>query len=168
MKKLFTLSILLIAIHCVAQDKTRGEDPTKTIHGIVNEGLKIITGDSTKVRDWEAFRDLFTADATFTVLSHDTTGSAKHRTFSLEAFVRIGRRGYERYGFIETEVKKTVDEYNGIAQVFQSYYAKGREHEELGINSYQLINDGTRWWITSIVWTDNTNGVELPVRYQPD
>ena len=168
MKKLLTFSFLLLAIHSFGQNKTPVEDPTKTIHGIVNEGLKIITGDSTKVRDWEAFRDLFTADATFTVLSHDTTGVAKHRTFSLEAFVRIGRRGYERYGFIETEVKKTVEEYNGIAQVFQSYFAKSRDHEEHGINSYQLVNDGTRWWITSIVWTDNTNGVELPERYRPD
>ena len=168
MTKIPLLLLTFIALSTTGFAQSTENDPTKTIDGIVNEGLKIITGDSTKIRDWEAFRNLFAPDATFTVLMHDSTGAGKYRTFSLEAFVRIGMRGYQKHGFIETEIKKTVDEYNGIAQVFQSYYAKGKDHEEHGINSYQLVNDGSRWWITSLIWTDNTNGVELPERYRPD
>ena len=59
----------------------------------------------------------------------------------------------------------TVEEYNGIATVFQGYYAKELDMEEKGVNSYQLFYDGTRWWITGLIWTSDRNGVALPKKY---
>ena len=73
---------------------------------------------------------------------------------------------YEQDGFIEYEIKKTIDSYNGIVHVFQSYYAKELDFEEKGINSYQLIFDGERWWISNLLWTSNRNGIELPKEYK--
>jgi len=61
-----------------------------------------------------------------------------------------------------------VDEYNGIAQVFQSYYAKELDIEEKGINSFQLVHDGKRWWIFNILWTNDRNGNKVPSKYLKD
>ncbi|MCB9192126.1 MAG: hypothetical protein H6602_10715 [Flavobacteriales bacterium] len=160
---------LLFCLSLSAQvlGQTNVPEHTKTIDGIVNKGLEIISGEKGKVRDWDVFRNLFTPNATFAFVEQDTLGTGRYRSFSLEEFVRIGRRGYENNGFLEYELKKTVDEYNGIAHVFQGYYAKGHR-EEKGINSYQLYYDGTRWWITSILWASDENGVPIPAAYDAE
>lgn len=156
------VTLLSSGIH--AQDH-QALDPeiVKTIEGTVGETYKIITGERGSTRNWEAFRQLFTPDAQMSVLVHDTAGRGQVRTFTLEAFVRNGMKYYESDGFIERPIKTIIHEYNGIANVFQSYYAKEAEREEEGVNSLQLIFDGERWWITSVLWTSNANGVELPV-----
>jgi hypothetical protein len=59
-----------------------------------------------------------------------------------------------------------VNEYNGIANVFQSFYAKDSDNEEAtGITSYQLIYIQGRWWISDLMWTNNTNNVPIPEKY---
>jgi hypothetical protein len=66
----------------------------------------------------------------------------------------------------EYETGKVVDEYNGIAHVFQSFFAKDSENnEEKGINSYQLVYSDSRWWIVNIVWTGDSNGIKVPGKY---
>ncbi|WP_017732931.1 hypothetical protein [Nafulsella turpanensis] len=138
----------------------------KTIDGTINEVLKIVSGEKGVKRNWEAFRFLFTPNAQITVLRHEENNVNVPVTYSLEEFVRLGMRFYENDGFIEYELSKTINEYNGIAHAFQSYYAKELEIEEQGINSYQLVHDGKRWWIVSLLWTNNRNGVPLPEEYK--
>lgn len=163
MKKLLFIPLAFILINAYSQSyQLVDTNAVKTIDGIINEGLKIITGEKGKNRNWEAYRMLFTPNAQITYLHHDTIGKNIPFTSSLEEFVRTGRAYYENDGFIEYELKKKVIEYNGVANAFQSYFAKEKEHEELGVNSYHLIWDGKRWWITDILWTNNINGVELP------
>jgi hypothetical protein len=160
MKKISALLLLfLLSVGLTAQ---QNDNAVNSIDRIVNEVLNIISGDPDKVRDWEAFRNLFDPDATISFLQHDSSGNNIYHSFSLNEFVEIGKNNYSNNSFLEYEITKTVDEYNGIAHVFQVYYAKGAASEEKGINSYQLIHDGNRWWITSILWTDDTNGVEVP------
>lgn len=56
--------------------------------------------------------------------------------------------------------------YNGIANVFQSFYGKDSENkEERGINSYQLVYFKNRWWIANLLWTGDANGVKIPKKY---
>lgn len=160
MKKISTLFLFFLL--SVSLTSGQNDDAVNHIDTIVNEVLSIISGDPDKVRDWEAFRNLFDPHASISFLQHDSLGNNIYHSFSLDEFVEIGKNNYSNNFFLEYEISKTVDEYNGIAHVFQVYYAKGAESEEKGINSYQLIHDGNRWWITSILWTDDTNGVEVP------
>jgi hypothetical protein len=160
MKLITPIFLILFSLNIRAQDLDT--NIVKTIEGTINETYKIITGERGEKRNWEAFRQLFTPDAQISVLIHDTLGNGIIKTYTLEEFVRIGMKYYENDGFIEYPLKTIINEYNGIANVFQSYYAKELELEEQGVNSLQLIFDGDRWWITSILWTSNLNGVELP------
>ncbi|MCF8332042.1 MAG: hypothetical protein K9H84_06285 [Bacteroidales bacterium] len=140
----------------------------KTIDGIINETLAFISGESKSSYNWGSFRLLFAADAQFMYLSHDKDGQKTLHTMNLEEFARLGMQAYQQSDFSEYELKKTIDEYNGIAHVFQSYEASGDFGSERGMNSYQLIFDGKRWWITSILWTDNKNGIPIPENYSID
>jgi hypothetical protein len=158
--------VIVLMLSPIAKTQTVDLSVVSTIDGVINEGLNIVSGKRGENRDWEAFRQLFTDNAQISVLVHDSLENAQIHTYSLEQFVRIGMQFYEKDGFIEYEMGRTIEEYNGVATVFQSYYAKELGLEEEGINTYQLIFDGKRWWISSLLWTSNRNGVEVPSKYK--
>ena len=164
MQKISVVLVILLNCFCLfgQTDTTKNDESVKTIDGIVNEMLDIISGDTSEIRDWEAFKSLFTPNATFSTTVHGKSVKSKIKTYTIEEFVKIGEGFYQANGFEEYELKKIVNQYNGIAQVFQSYVAQFPTGEQKGVNSYQLIYDGERWWITSVVWVSNSNGVELP------
>ena len=159
--------IILFTVNLCAQKKTESNPiAVKSIDGIVNEVLEIISGEEGKIRDWDGFRNLFLPTANFTVLYHDDTFHQSSETINLEEFIHLMHDEYYNKGFTEYEISKVVDEYNGIANVFQSYYGKDSEgYEEKGITSYQLIYFENRWWIANILWTGDSNGVEIPKKY---
>ncbi|MCA9660036.1 MAG: nuclear transport factor 2 family protein [Myxococcales bacterium] len=74
-------------------------------------------------------------------------------------------------GFNERELFRRTEVYGGIAQVFTTYVATMTTAEGdrsvRGINSMQLRNDGGRWWVLSILWTDEEEGEPIPSAYLP-
>ncbi|MEJ2005465.1 MAG: hypothetical protein P8X57_10975 [Cyclobacteriaceae bacterium] len=61
---------------------------------------------------------------------------------------------------------RVIENYNGIAHVYESFYAKDSEGEEVnGLSSYQLVFLDGNWQIISILWTDDSNGKEIPEKY---
>ncbi|MGQ1787797.1 hypothetical protein [Saccharicrinis sp. GN24d3] len=166
MKKIVFVVIFLISFSLKAQQRGRNSDPTKSIKGIVKEVLNIISGEEGKERNWDAFRNLFLPTARMTVVYHDEDHPIPIETVSVDEFIAHLSDEYYQKGFTEYELGKAVDEYNGIAHVFQSFYAKDSESkEERGINSYQLVYHSERWWIANLVWTGDSNGVKIPKKY---
>ncbi|MGC1242315.1 MAG: hypothetical protein WA874_12030 [Chryseosolibacter sp.] len=166
MKKMLTGFFAIVVMNVSAQ----GTNPTvpeatRSIDGIVKEVLRIVSGEKGKTRDWDAFRNLFLPTAHFTVNTHDPSKQEPIQTVSLEEFIQMVDDGSRESAFVESELGKTVDEYNGIAQVFQAYYSKDGDREEKGINSYQLVYYNNRWWIANIVWTGDSNGRSVPDKY---
>ena len=138
----------------------------KSIDGIVKEVLRLVSGEKGKTRNWEALRNLFLPTATFTVLNNSDSIPQPVETVSLDDFIKLMHDEYYEQGYLEYETGKTIDEYNGIANVFQSFYGKDSENkEERGINSYQLVYFSKRWWITNLLWTGDSNGVKVPEKY---
>lgn len=87
-------------------------------------------------------------------------------TVGLEEFVKLMHDQYYDAGFPEYETGKTVEQYNGLAVVFQSFYGKDSENrEERGINSYQLVFFRNRWWIANLVWVLASRDVPIPGKY---
>ena len=158
----FTIFILLLcSFICPAQS-----DATQSIEGIVKEMLNIITIEKGEKPDFKAFRNLFLPSATFTVHSHNDSFPEPVETVSLDDFVELLNDPYYEQGFEEIELHKVINEYNGIAHVFQTYRGKDGEGEsETGINSYQLVYDKDRWWIVNLLWTGDSNGVKVPDKY---
>jgi hypothetical protein len=167
MKQILAGAFFFLAFNISAQEKMVADtNSVKSIHGIVKEVLRIISGEQGKTRNWDAFKNLFLPTAHFTVHSHDKTNPQPVETASLPEFIDAMNDTYYDKGFLEYEISKVVDEYNGIAHVFQSFYAKDSEnHEERGITSYQLVYFKNRWWIANIVWTGDSNGVKVPEKY---
>lgn len=153
------LFILTFSMSSFAQEQT--EAPVTTIDGIIGELLDQITIETGEKMDTTAVRNLFHPTAIFTVAD-----SEKAETVSLDDFLTLLKDPYYEQGYLEEEIHKVVDEYNGIAQVFQSFYGRDSEGaEERGINSYQLTYYGDRWWIVSLLWTIESERAGIPEKY---
>ncbi len=168
MKHLLIGVLIILSPELIAQDKLLADTTAvNSIDGIVNEVLEIITVDKGEKIDLEKFRNLFVPTARFSIINHDDSMPQPFESVSLEEFLEMLDDPYYEQGYLEYEIGKVVDEYNGIAQVFQSFYGKDSENvEERGITSYQLAFFNDRWWIINILWTTDGNGVEIPEKYK--
>lgn len=73
-------------------------------------------------------------------------------------------------GFREREIARREELFGNIAHVFSTYEGVREGDPEpfvRGINSIQLLNDGSRWWIVSVYWQAEGPVNPLPARYLP-
>lgn len=168
MKRALLLFFIFIStLNLQAQETmTSDTNAVNSIDGIVKEVLGLVSGEKGKERNWEALRNLFLPTATFTVLNNNDSIQQPVETVSLDDFIDLMHDAYYEQGYLEYETGNTINEYNGIANVFQSFYGKDSENkEERGINSYQLVYFKKRWWIANLLWTGDANGVKVPEKY---
>lgn len=148
---------------------SQAEDPSvKTVEGIVNRMIEIISGDIDEQRDWDAYRNLFLPTAQKIILNPKAKNPAnKVRAMNISEFIKYVGPQYKENGFLEIEIGLTINEYNGVANVFQSYHAKTirGEYDKKGINSYQLVYLNDRWWISSTTWATETPENKIPNRF---
>ena len=71
--------------------------------------------------------------------------------------------------FFEKEVARQTDCFGNVCQVFSTYEAKRAPSDDKpfvrGINSIQLVNDGRRWWVASVVWDTEKADRPIPPQY---
>ena len=89
-----------------------------SIDGIVNEVLESISVEKGEGIDLEKFRNLFVPNAWFSMLFPNDSIPQPLETVSLDEFIEMLDDPYYEQGYLEYEMGKVVDEYNGIAQVF--------------------------------------------------
>ena len=168
MRNLLLLIAFLFANQSSAQEDTirLDTDAVKTIDGIVNELLRFISIKPGQQRNLEDFQKLFLPTARFYVHSQRDSVALPVESVNLQEFVELLDDPYYEKGFTELELGKKVDEYNGVAHVFQAFYGKDSDgFEARGINSYQLVYFHNRWWIVNLLWTDDSNGEKIPQKY---
>jgi hypothetical protein len=83
-------------------------------------------------------------------------------------YVRGAGAYFQQHAFYESELARRTEQFGNIAQVFTTYASrhdpKGKPFER-GINSVELLNDGTRWWILSISWDSERPDNPIPAQY---
>jgi hypothetical protein len=160
--KVVCLAFMLL---CWGRTVSRAQQALATPGALVKEVLATLSGEETKTRDMAYFKQLFHPKAQLTVVNARDNGEKSIVVFGLDEFVEVAGKNYQNAFFYEEEIASRIDEYNGIAQVFQSFTLKASNRQEQGINSYQLAFDGKRWWVVSLIWTNNRNGVAIPEKY---
>lgn len=115
----------------------------------------------------DSFRLLFLPEARLVRMTKDGPNR-----MDLEGFISFFKDRSEKgivKTFVEEEIARRTEAFGSIAQVF-SVYRKGLDATSpeafvRGINGLQLINDGRRWWIVSIIWQDETPDHPIPGKY---
>ena len=93
--------------------------------------------------------------------------SRQVKTIPIDEFVEKYSAGYSRDGFFEESTGLIVNEFNGVANAFQSFYCKNLigTYENRGVNTYQLIFADKRWWITNIAFANETEESKVPQQF---
>lgn len=141
-----------------------------SIDAIMKAVYDVISGDAGVKRDWNRFRSLFYPGAKmFPTGKNPQTKKAGGRWLTPEDYVERSGPLLEKNGFHEREIARRVDQFGNIAHVFTTYEAKNKLSDEKpfmrGINSVQLLNDGTRWWVVTIAWSQESPDSPLPEKY---
>ena len=130
----------------------------------------VISGPPGK-RDWDRFRSLFIPGARLIAVGKGKDGNLGAHVYTPEDYISRGGPYFEKNGFFEREASRHADRYGHIMQIFSTYEsrhdAKDAAPFARGINSFQLFFDGTRWWVVTIYWEEETPDTPLPKEFLP-
>jgi len=133
----------------------------------------VISGPAGQTRDWDRFRSLFVPGARLIVVRArpDSTGSRAPRVMTPEQYIETAGTQLERNGFFEREIAQVSERFGGVTHRFSTYDSKRNASDAQpfarGINSIQLLNDGTRWWVVTIYWDSERPDNPIPAKYLP-
>jgi hypothetical protein len=119
-------------------------------------------------RDWDRFRSLYHPGARMIPSRRDDKGTVTARVSSPDEYATRSQGFFSKEGFFENSVANRVETWDHIAHVWSTYesrHAKGEKPFARGINSFQLFNDGSRWWILTIYWEGEDPTHPLPEKY---
>lgn len=175
---LFLLSLNLSAQFKFKKDEKK-EVPEQTVDSSVVLSLDstikslydVISGEKGEKRNWGQFKLLFTPEAKLIPAGKDKYQDLKINYLSPEDYIKNSGKWLVKNGFHEKEISRRVTTFGNIAHVFstyESFYSKEDTAPFMrGINSIQLFNDGERWWIVNILWTNETEENPIPTAYLP-
>jgi hypothetical protein len=143
---------------------TAKPEDVKSIDAILHALYDVISGPAGE-RDWNRFRSLFVPEARLTAVTKRPDGTAPVRLLSVDDYVKGAGGYFAKNGFFESAIVNRVQKFGNVAQVFSSYESRHAAAEKSftrGINSIQLLNDGSRWYVLSILWDEETPANPLP------
>jgi hypothetical protein len=138
-----------------------------SIDHIIAAVYEVISGPAGP-RDWDHFRSFFYPGARLVPTRRDDKGTVTARVSSPDEYAARAQDFFSKEGFFENSVANRVEQWDHIAHVWSTYesrHAKGEKPFARGINSFQLLNDGTRWWILTIYWESEDAVHPLPDKY---
>ena len=142
-------------------------DDVSSMDAILRAIYDVISGPA-GTRDWSRFRSLFLPEARFTEVATNPDGSKTILAWNVDEFVRDAGAIFAKEPFYEKAIVNRPETYGNVTQVFSSYASRrsltGKPFER-GINSIQLINDGKRWWVLSILWDSERADNPLPAKF---
>ena len=140
-----------------------------SIDAIVAALYDVISGPAGEKRDWDRFRSLFIPGARLIPTGISPEGAGWHRMASPDDYALNAAAMLERDGFFEREIGRRLDRFGNIAHVFSAYDSRrtveDAEPFARGINSIQLWNDGTRWYVVTIFWQPESDATPIPAEY---
>ena len=155
----------------------------ESIEAIIAAAYDSISGPAGKKRDWDRMRSLFISGARLIPTAKDAgkhdvdlatgrvrpTGGLAPQILDVDAYIARVEPFFATTGFYEKEVARRIEQFGQIAHVWSTYESRHDPSDVVpfmrGINSIQLFNDGSRWWILSIYWQHESPQHQVPEKY---
>jgi hypothetical protein len=129
----------------------------------------VISGPACQRRDWDRMRGLYAPGgrAIPTVTTGD--GTLGIRAETPDEYAAAVKGSMEEFGFFENEVSHVGESFNGVVHRFSTYESRRGATDATpfarGINSFQLLNDGKRWWVVTVYWAGERPDAVIPDIY---
>ncbi len=144
----------------------KAED-VQSIDAILKALYEVISGPAGP-RDWNRFHSLFIPEARMTAAGKRPDGTYFYRSFTPAEYQERSGAYFLKEGFFETGIHNAVEQFGQEAHVWSTYesrHEKAGQPFARGINSIQLLNDGKRWWVVSILWESERPDNPIPDKY---
>ncbi len=140
------------------------------IDSIIKQMYATISGPAGAERDWGRMRSFYYPGADLVRTGTDDDGVPWALVLDVEAYIENVTPIFQQMDFYEVEIARRTETFGNIAHVFSTYEARSapddKEPIKRGINSIQLYNDGSRWWIVNMLWDNEREGNPLPEEYE--
>ena len=141
-----------------------------SIDAIIAALYDVISGPVGQARDWNRMRSLFVPTGRLMPVGVRPDGSAGMRFLEPNDYIATSGPFLVERGFTEKELARRTERFGNIAHVFSTYEGTVASdgHVMRGINTIQLMHDGKRWWIVSLMWQAENETLKLPAQYLPE
>jgi len=140
-----------------------------SVDAIITALYDVISGPAGQARDWTRFRSLFAPGARLMPTMHPPGATPRVGVMTPEQYAERAAPGFMRNGFFEHEISRTTDQFGAVTQLFSTYESRRTATDAKpfarGINSIQLFNDGTRWYVVTIFWDGERADNPIPDKY---
>jgi hypothetical protein len=141
-----------------------------SVDGIIRAFYDVISGPAGQPRQWGRDRTLYIPDVRFISIDAGRDGNTRANVLTHQQFVDASDPGLVKRGFYETEIHRVTRSFGQVTHVFSTYEMREKLDGPVigrGVNSIQLFNDGTRWWIASAAWDEEREGNPIPKEMLP-
>ena len=168
---LFAFAFLML-VPAYAQETPAVPDPNpadvESVDAIMAAVYDVISGAKGEARDWDRMRSLFHPNARLIPSGCGPNGCGSF-FWSIEEYISTAGAQLEANGFFEVEINRVEERFGQIAHIFSTYESRTNEDDPepftRGINSFQLFNDGSRWWVYNIFWQSESPNAPIPEQY---
>ena len=122
---------------------------------IIHTAYELISGRAGEPRDWARWLSLHAAGARLIPIGTADGGPRIPNVMTPAEFIESRSRIFEKEDFYEWETARKEFRFGQLVHVWSSYEAArepGGAAIRKGVNSIQLWDDGSRYWILSVAW----------------
>jgi hypothetical protein len=151
-------------------------EDVKSPEAILNAVYSVISGGKGQARDWDRMRSLFVPDARLipAVAASAANGGAAHSDvlmLTVDGYIERSGSRLTSDGFFEHSIYNEMEQFGNIVQVWSTYESRHNPDDAKpfarGINSFQLLKDGDRYWVVNIFWDSESPAKPIPEKYLP-
>lgn len=141
-----------------------------SIDAVIKALYESISGFAGAPRQWERDRALHAPGARLIPMRPPTavSGGGAAEMLDIDGYVKSRTPFFAANDFFEVEIARREFHFGAMAHVLSVYEGRDAPNGKIlkrGINSIQLFHDGTRWWVASIMWDNERDGVTLPAEF---
>lgn len=143
-----------------------------TPDSVIANLYRVISGPAGQARDWAFFRRLFLPEASLMAVGRRVRPDGRaYVRMTPDEYVQRAGPSLEQRGFFERELHREAEQYALVYHAFSTYDSRAKADDAepfaRGINSIQLVRQHGRWWVLSVLWTDEQgSGVPIPEAYR--
>jgi hypothetical protein len=138
---------------------------------IVAAVYSVISGGKGQSRDWDRMRSLFVPDARLIPAIMGKDGHNDALMLSVDGYIERSGTRLTNDGFFERSIHNEMEQFGNIVQVWSTYESRHNLEDDKpfgrGINSFQLLKDGDRYWVVNIFWDSESPSKPIPAKYLP-
>ncbi|MGD0442998.1 MAG: hypothetical protein ABSA39_03590 [Edaphobacter sp.] len=146
-------------------------EDVKSPEAIVAAVYDVISGGKGQQRNWDRMRSLFVPDARLIPAIAGKDGHNDVLMLSVDGYIERSGRRLTADGFFERSIHNDMLQFGNIVQIWSTYESRHDPADPKpfarGINSFQLLKDGDRYWVVNIFWDSETPTKPIPAKYLP-